>query len=394
MDSKIFIEVKCEQGNHVGEDICGDVFHYKFIKEENRIIAILADGMGHGVKANMMATLTATMALGFRKTFMDHSELAEKILNTLPESSKTHTSYSTFSIIDIEIGNRVSILEYGNPECILIRGLKEYRPEWEIIPIKPKLNLESPLRFCSFVPEIGDRIFAFSDGITQSGLGSADYPVGYGRANLLKYISSTLKENPTSSAGSLAIKIKSLAFKNDHYIARDDMSCVSIYFREPRKLLVATGPPYENMSDHTFAEKVKNFDGRKIVCGATTAEIIARELHLPIKESIERNDPELPPTSEIEGFDLVSEGILTLSKVSRILTNFRINYPLGKGPADQIIRIFIKSDEIYFLTGTGINPAHHNPTLPVDIEIRRAVIPKIAFLLEEKLLKKAFIEYI
>lgn len=394
MDSEIFIEVKCEQRNHEWEDICGDVFYYKRIREENRIIVILADGMGHGVKANIMATLTATMALSFRKNYLAHAELAEKILNTLPESRTTHTSYSTFTIIDIEIGSKVSILEFGNPDCILIREQKEYKTHWDIIPIKTKLLIEAQLRFCTFVPVKGDRIIAFSDGITQSGLGSTEFPQGYGRDNLLHNVLDTLHENPLISAGSMAIKIKTQAYKNDHYEARDDMSCVSIFFREPRKLLIATGPPYDNLSDIKFAEKVRNFDGRKIVCGATTAEIISRELNVPIIDSLERHDPELPPISKMEGIELVTEGILTLSKVAKILFNFRINYPLDKGPADSIVKLFIKSDEIYFLTGTGINPAHHLPSLPVDIEIRRGVIPRIAHLLEEKLLKKVIIEYI
>ncbi len=394
MQSNLFIEVKCEQRNHDGELICGDVFHYKNIHEENRIIIVLADGMGHGVKANIMATLTATMALSFRKTFLNHAELAEKILNTLPDSDYTHTSYSTFTIIDIEIDNSISILEFGNPNCILLRGMQEFTPAWKVIPVKTKLLIDAELRFCNFVPQKEDRILVYTDGITQSGLGSEKFPIGFGRDKLLDFIFDCLKQNPTSSAGSLAIKINSLAYRNDQYIARDDMSCVSIYFREPRKLLVATGPPYDGKSDDVFVNKIKNFDGRKIICGATTADIISRELQVPIEEMPERYDYELPPISQIEGFELVTEGILTLSKVMKILTNFRINYPLGKGPADMIMRTFIRSDEVYFLVGTGINPAHHDPTLPIEIEIRRGVIPKISQMLEEKLLKKVFIEYI
>ena len=167
-----------------------------------------------------------------------------------------------------------------------------------------------------------------------------------------------------------------------------------IYFREPRKLLITTGPPYDKDKDPVLARKIRDFNGKKIICGATTSDIVARELHLTIEDSFEFTDPELPPVSYIEGVDLVTEGILTLSKVANILKNYNPGYLPGKGPADRIFMLLRESDEIEFIIGTKINIAHQDPTLPVELEIRRTVVKRIAKLLEEKFLKTVILKHI
>ena len=131
-----------------------------------------------------------------------------------------------------------------------------------------------------------------------------------------------------------------------------------------------------------------------IICGGTTADIIARELDRPVTDNLIFEDPELPPESFISGIDLVTEGILTLQKVNEILKTYNNSVRLGKGPADKIVKLFMESDEIHFIIGTRINIAHQDPSLPVDLEIRRTVVKRIARLLEEKWLKKITFEYI
>ena len=185
-----------------------------------------------------------------------------------------------------------------------------------------------------------------------------------------------------------------IANLNDNYHPKDDTSCAVVYFRQPRKLLLCTGPPYEEVNDSKLADAVREFEGKKILCGATTGDIISRELGLPIIDSFEFDDPDLPPVSFMEGIDLVTEGILTLGKVSRILKDYSQKYKLGKGPADQIVRLLLESDEIHFIIGTRINIAHQDPSLPVELEIRRTVVKRIARTLEEKFLKEVRTRFI
>jgi len=389
-----FIEVNSQQRNCDGEKICGDVFLYRYIREEDRVVAVLSDGMGHGVKANILATLTSTMALNFTREHKEVDRIAEIIMNTLPVCSERKISYSTFTIIDIESSGRATILEYDNPPTIILRGNREFDPAWKKVILEKGKHAGKILKTCSFVPEKEDRIIFCSDGVSQSGMGSDELPFGWERENIASYASKLVTGEKSISASVLAGKIVTMAHKNDDYRAKDDISCAIIYFREPRKLLLSTGPPYEKEKDPELASKVKGFEGKVILCGGTTADIIARELNRKIVDELIFEDPELPPESFLEGIDLVTEGILTLQKVNEILKTFNNSVRLGKGPADKIVKLLMESDEIHFIIGTRINIAHQDPNLPVELEIRRTVVKRIARLLEEKWLKSITFEYI
>lgn len=394
MTTDFYIEVNSQQKNHDGERICGDVFLYRYIKEEDRVIAVLSDGMGSGVKANILATLTATMAINFTREHKEVDRIAEIIMNTLPVCSERKISYSTFTIVDIESSGRANILEYDNPSTIILRGKEIYDPIWKKVVLDKGKNAGKVLKSCSFIPEKEDRIIFCSDGVAQSGMGGEEYPFGWGREDVATYASSLVKSEVSISAIMLSGKIVTKAHKNDIYKAKDDISCATIYFREPRKLMICTGPPYENDKDKDLASKVKNYMGKVIISGGTTADIVARELNKSIIDELIFEDPELPPESFIDGIDLVTEGILTLQKVNEILKSYNNSVRLGKGPADKIVKLIMESDEIHFIIGTKINVAHQDPNLPVDLEIRRTVVKRIARLLEEKWLKKVSFEYI
>jgi len=389
-----YVEVGYQQKNHGKERICGDVFVSQRIKEESRIVTVLSDGMGHGVKANILATLTATMALNFTREHKDVARIAEIIMNTLPVCSQRKISYSTFTAVDIEMSAGTSILEYDNPGTFLMRGTKPLEAEWTCLILSSERNKGKEIKSCHLQPRKEDRIIFCSDGITQSGMGSRKYPFGWGWENVQEFIVRLVEMDPEISAQKLASKIINAAFKNDNYNAQDDTSCAVLYFREPRKLLLCSGPPFDQENDGKLASIVTDYKGRKILSGGTTGDIVARELGLKIKDTFEFSDPDLPPVSYMEGIDLVTEGILTLSKVSKILNEYTPNFVPGKGPADQIVRLLLESDEIKIIIGTKINVAHQDPNLPIELEIRRTVLKRIARKLEEKFLKEVIVEYI
>jgi len=389
-----FIEVNSQQRNHDGERISGDVFLYKYIREEERVIAVLSDGMGHGVKANILATLTATMALNFTREHKEVDRIAEIIMNTLPVCSDRKISYSTFTIIDIDSSGKANILEYDNPSTIILRGNKEIDVQWKKVVLDKGKNAGKVLQSCTFVPQKEDRIIFCSDGVSQSGMGSEAFPFGWERDSIAAYASQLVTSESSISAVVLAGKIVTMAHKNDGYKAKDDISCAIIYFREPRKLMICTGPPFEKEKDKELALKISGYEGKVILCGGTTADIVARELNRTIVDELIFEDPELPPESFLEGIDLVTEGILTLQKVNEILKTYNNSVRLGKGPAHKIVKMLMESDEIHFVIGTRINIAHQDPNLPVELEIRRTVVKRIARLLEEKWLKQVTFEYI
>jgi hypothetical protein len=289
----------------------------------------------------------------------------------------------------------VSILEYDNPQTLILRGNRIYEPEWTQVKYEDELKDKRvmDIRKCTFVPQIEDRVLFCSDGITQSGLGKG-ITMGWGRNNLIKFAREIIEITPEISAADLAERVVKHAAANDLYTPKDDLTCGVVYFRQPRKAILCTGPPFNPEKDNEFATILKNIEGKKIVSGATTTEIIARELNRPVKDE-EKFDPMLPPSSKMEGIDLVTEGVLTLSKVTYLLNTLSINSDIqfGRGPADQVCKLLLDTDEIYVLVGTKINEDHHNPNSPVEIEIRKHLIQRLTKVLTEKFMKVVVIEY-
>ncbi len=394
MSDRFYIEVGAAQRSHVGERICGDVFLSEKIKEEGRTVVVLSDGMGHGVKANLLATLTATMALNFTKEHKDAQKIAEIIMNTLPVCSERKISYATFTIIDIEKDGQTTILNYDNPHALPIRDNEIMKPEWHKMTVEGDDNTSKEISACTFKLQKEDRIVIMSDGITQSGLGKGRYLLGWGMENVEEMLLSLIKEQPVISASKLSSMLVNKAHANDEYQAKDDTSVVVVYCREPRRLLISSGPPFEKEKDIELASMVRDFEGKKILCGGTTADIVARELNIPVEDTLEFDDPDLPPISRMKGINLVTEGILTLSKTAGLLEQYGPNSDIGKGPADLIVREILESDEIHLIAGTAINVAHQDPNLPVELEIRRSVIKKIANILEQKFLKEVSLRFI
>ena len=395
-DKKYYTDVGHFQINHEGEKICGDVFLSKRILEENRVLCVLSDGMGHGVRANVLATLTATISLNLSMEHEDANALAGIIMKALPVCSERNISYATYTIIDISIEcDTVSILEFDNPQTLIMRGKRIYVPEWTHVKYKGDIRDKRvmDLKKCTFIPQIEDRIIFCSDGIIQSGL-EKGINMEWGRNNLIQFVREIVGMTPTISATDLAEKVVKRASANDLYTPKDDLTCGVVYFRQPRKAILCTGPPFNTEKDNEFANILKRFDGKKIVSGATTTDIISRELKRTVTVE-ERIDSALPPSSKMKDIDLVTEGVLTLSKVTHILNNININSKIhfGKGPADQICELLLDTDEIYILVGTKINENHHDPALPVEIEIRKHLVQRLTKVLMEKFMKVVTIEY-
>ncbi|MGL4369824.1 MAG: SpoIIE family protein phosphatase, partial [Spirochaetota bacterium] len=179
----------------------------------------------------------------------------------------------------------------------------------------------------------------------------------------------------------------------DDYVLHDDCTCEVIYCRRPRKLLVVTGPSLRPERDTEMAVIITLYDGAKAVCGGTTSMIIARELGLAVDVDISGISGDLPPEGKLSGIDLVTEGILTLCRVSELLDS-ELWRETPASPASKLIELMMNNDIIEFLVGTKINEAHQDPSMPLEIEIRRNIVKKIMHLLEEKYLKKVSLRFI
>ncbi|MGQ1787559.1 SpoIIE family protein phosphatase [Saccharicrinis sp. GN24d3] len=394
MNSPFVIEAEHISHAKAGESTCGDSILFSKIKEENRLVAVVSDGLGSGVKANISATMTSTMALQFTIAGEPVERTAEFITNTLPLDSKRKVSYSTFSILDINYKGKVKVIEYDNPPILVFR-------RGEFIELHKKEKTLSNIQSCrnkiyqyDFKLEKEDRIIMVTDGVTQCGMGSDEMHFGWQLSGLKSFIRKTINQQPNISAHELAGDIIAQSMHIDNNTLQDDASCCVLYYRRPRKLLIVTGPPFHKENDTVLARSISDFYGKTIVCGGTTSKIVARELGSEVEIDLNNYVPGLPPKATMKGVDLVTEGIITLAKVSEELETINSIGQVPNSTSGEIIKMMMESDEIQFISGTRVNNAHQDPNLPVELEIRRNVVKRISHRLENKFLKKTSITYL
>jgi hypothetical protein len=387
-----FVEVGSYQRPKSGQAISGDVFLSEKVKHEPRIVSVLSDGLGSGVKASVLATMTATMALKFTASTMDIARSAEVIMDTLPICSVRQISYSTFTIVDVARTGQARIIEHGNPSFLLIRPGEEIKVEKMML--RPRRWRDRIIHFSNFEVRREDRILFFSDGVTQAGTGHVKTPFGWGIENAEAYARQLIREDATISARELSRRMVDKAREIDGWLAKDDITCGAVYFRSPRQLLVLTGPPFNRSHDQDLAMMAMSAPVPKVICGGTTANIIARRLRREIQNDIgQTRDPHVPPTARMEGFDLVTEGAITLGETLRLLEE---GLPEQSSPnaAVRLAQMFIDSDIVRFAVGTSVNEAHQDPEFPVEFDLRRNIVKRIARVLENKYMKRTHIQYL
>jgi hypothetical protein len=400
-----FIEVGHFQVSKHGQGAPGDSFFSQKSEADGRVITVLSDGLGSGIKAGVLSTLTATMAMKFIASDIPMKRAADIIMNTLPVCKERGISYATFTLVDIEPNSAVRIMEYDNPAYVLVRENTIVEPIKQCTQIERKNRKTAPARdemlyYSDYRARPGDRLVFFSDGVTQAGMGTRAWPLGWGAAEAQNFILVKIAASPDISARELARELVVQAQMHDSYIAKDDITCGVIYFRRPRELLVMTGPPVNPAHDAEMARDFKSFAGRKVVCGGTTANILSRELRSPLKLQLRNIDPDVPPMSVMAGADLVTEGIITLASVVEILergaqAGGRTGVDAEReNAATKLADMLLDSDRITFVVGTKINEAHQDPDMPVELEIRRNVVKKIFRLLSEQYLKEVKVRYL
>lgn len=391
--SGLFVETVCKQACYGNEAPCGDSFLQRQFPAHGHTVLVLSDGMGHGVKAHLLSTLTASIFMGMAGAPQSIEETARTVMQTLPVCSIRKISYSTFTIVDIDHRSGiVRLIEYDNPQAFVFRGGEPLEIGRKAHPYShPQTGRTQTFHTGSFAMRRGDRIVLTTDGVTQSGLGTDRYPFGWGRDNVAAYLGELLRGDPSVSPSALAGRVLDRAVGNDADIPKDDISCVAVHIREPRKTLLCSCPPSLTSDIASLAERIRTFDGRKIICGHLLAEQIAGYWKTGLRRQLTSTDPELPPQWEIDGVDLTTEGLLTLSKVLEILENYA-EMPTGRGPAYHICEILLSSDRIELVVGM-----RKSNTAAADKEtliLRRKVLGAIARTLETRFAKQTTVTYL
>ncbi len=386
----IFIDTGYSRDCRHGERACGDAVAFRRIREEQRMLCVLADGLGHGVKADILALMTMTMALKFMAADREIVHFSEVIMDALPVCRTRGISYATFTIVDCRADGRTSLVEMGNPQFILMRGAEPQKPEG-VETVSPKYR-DRAMTHYSFQTGIGDRVIVFSDGVTQAGLGSPGLPSGWGRGGVVKYVKSLLEASPDISSQELSERILREAVAHEPMLRpADDISVACLLFRRPRRMLVFTGPPLDPSRDAECARYFDEFNGVRIICGGTSGEIVARELRRRLSIEPGSVGGDLPPVAVMEGADLVTEGIFTLNRAAVYLEK---GVEGKNDAAGRVVELMRRNDVIEFLVGTKINQAHQDPNLPAELELRRNLIVRIGKLLRDRYMKEVTIRFV
>ncbi|MBI9009223.1 MAG: SpoIIE family protein phosphatase [Tenericutes bacterium] len=362
--------------NKYGEYICGD--HIELVEQvEGTQIIVLADGLGSGVKANILSTLTSKIISTMISEGMSISECVKTIANTLPVCQDRNVAYSTFTIIRIIDNLEAEVIQYDNPNVILLRNAKSYEF------FKTEMNIEGKRIFYSRLAiEENDIFIAMSDGCIHAGVGM-NLNFGWERKNIIEYMKTFYDVGYTAKT-----LTKILLDKCDElydYKPGDDTTACIIKIRKREQLNLVVGPPAhmddtERMMSLFFAKV-----GKHIVCGGTTSQIAARYLKEEMITEINSTDPSIPPIAYIDGVDLVTEGVITINKVLEYAKDYLANndsyeqWCYKKDGASQVAKmLFEDATDIDFYVGRAINPAHQNPDLPINFNIKMQLVDELS----------------
>lgn len=361
---------------HEGEELCGD--HVDVIEQEDgSTVIVLADGLGSGVKASILSTLTSKIISTMIAAGLSLADCVHTIAATLPVCSERGVAYSTFTIMRLVGSNEAELIQYDNPLVIMLRDGEEYDYP------KTEINIENKKIFQSRIRLREDDVFVMmSDGCPHAGIGT-EYNFGWERKDIAEFMKTFYSVGYTAKTLSTILTDEC----NRLYGGKpgdDATACVvRIRKREPMNMLF--GPPSNRDDCDKMMSLFFSKEGKHIICGGTTSTIAAKYLGKPLRPKLEFADRDIPPIAELEGADLVTEGVITVSRVLEYAKDYLKDnesysqWSVKRDGASLICRLlFEEATDINFFVGRAVNPAHQNPDLPINFNIKMQLVTELS----------------
>lgn len=376
--------------NHYGEELCGD--HVDVVEQnENSTVVVLADGLGSGVKASILSTMTSKIISTMMAEGMSLEDCVSTIAASLPVCSVRGLAYSTFSIIHLINNDTAELIQYDNPQIIFIRDYQvaDYK--------KTEMNIGNKKILKSVIKLQEDDIFiVMSDGCPHAGIGTA-FNFGWKLDDIALYMQSLAAGNYTAKNLSTMLVDECNRLYGEK--PGDDATACVVKIRKRVPMNILFGPPSNRDDSDRMMSLFFSKAGKHIICGGTTSTIASKWLGKPLRVSLSFEKSDVPPTAELEGVDLVTEGVITVNKVLEYAKNYLgenekyEEWNFKNDGASRICRLlFEESTDINFYVGRAVNPAHQNPDLPINFNIKMNLVEELSASLR-KMGKKIKISY-
>ena len=367
--------------NHEGEQLCGD--HVDIVEQgEDSTVIVLADGLGSGVKASILSTLTSKIISTMMAEGLSIEECVSTIAATLPICSVRGVAYSTFTIIHLIDNRTAEFIQYDNPQIIMLRNGESVDYPTNELNIGGKKILKSEIQLRE-----GDIFIAMSDGCPHAGIGLA-FNFGWKRVDIADFMKTFSDIGYT--AKTLATMLVDECNKQYGYHPGDDATACVVRIRKREPMNILFGPPRNRDDCDRMMSLFFSKEGKHIICGGTTSSIAAKYLGKTVKATLDFEQSDVPPIAEIEGVDLVTEGVITINKVIEYARDalgsneLYEQWSVSRDGASMICRmLFEEATDINFFVGRAINPAHQNPELPINFNIKMNLVEELSACLRQ-----------
>ena len=362
--------------NHYGEQLCGD--HVDMVEQEdNSTVIVLADGLGSGVKASILSTLTSKIISSMMAAGLRLEDCVDTIAATLPVCAVRGVAYSTFTIIHLINNELAELIQYDNPHIILLRDSVNYDYPKTEMTISGKKIYKSVIKL-----QEDDLFIAMSDGCPHAGIGVA-YNFGWKREDIISFMESIAPAGYT--AKTLSTILVDECFKLYGGQPGDDATACVVRIRKRVPMNLLFGPPSSRDDNDRMMSLFFSKEGKHIICGGTTSSIAAKYLGKPLVPSLSYDQSDVPPIAYLEGVDLVTEGVITINKVLTYAKDYLDQndlyeqWSIKRDGASLICRLlFEEATDINFYVGRAINPAHQNPDLPINFNNKMNLVKELS----------------